>query len=412
MGRRAAKIRVQPQRVLEQPERLGELLGRVRPVVDLKPPQQHLVGSGVVGAAVRNGIGRVPDQAQLERVGDAAHHLVLQREDLRPAAVEAVRPDMARSRAVDELGVDAHDVADAPEGAFEQIAHAELRGDRRRRRFLVLVGEGGIARHDEQAGNARQLGRQVLGEPVGQIALGLVVAEIVERQHDQRRPRVGRRARCRRRALGAGPRTPPGRPEPQRHQHQKRCGGRQAWPGARLAADNPGKPGLLGPQHDAIGLDRLRQVLDALLAEQLEAESQRLLDLPRHLGRDADAARLRQLLQPGRHVDAFAVAVVAVDDHLAEVDADPELDPRLLGDAGVPFGQATLHRDRALDGVDDAAELGEQPVAHQLEDAAMVPFDRRLDQPLALAEQRLERARLVALHQGRIAHDVGGEDGG
>ena len=240
--------------------------------------------------------------------------------------------------------------------------------------------------------------------------MGLVVAEVVERQHDQRRARIARREGGWWRSPDPAP--PPGRAEPKRHKHEKGRSGSSAPARKTPAAADPGQPGALGSQHDAIGFDWLRQVLHALFAERLEAEGQRLLDLPRHLGRDADAARLRQLLEPGRYVDAFAVAVVAVDDHLAEVDADPELEPRILGNAGVPLAQATLQCNSAFDRVNDAAELGEQPVAHQLENAAMMPLDLRLDQPLSLGDQGLERARLVAFHQGRVAYDVGGEDGG
>ena len=52
------------------------------------------------------------------------------------------------------------------------------------------------------------------------------------------------------------------------------------------------------------------------------------------------------------------------------------------------------------------------PVAHQLEDAAVVPGDFRLEQFLAPGTQPLECARLVALHERRVADDVGGKNGG
>ncbi len=58
--------------------------------------------------------------------------------------------------------------------------------------------------------------------------------------------------------------------------------------------------------------------------------------LPTHLvegggGKD-DTARLGQTFEPGRDVDAVAIQVVAVDQHVAEIDAHPKADaPRSSG---------------------------------------------------------------------------------
>ena len=48
--------------------------------------------------------------------------------------------------------------------------------------------------------------------------------------------------------------------------------------------------------------------------------------------RDDDAVRFAEALQPGGDIDAIAVDVVAIDDDVAEIDADPERDPRVLGE--------------------------------------------------------------------------------
>ena len=74
------------------------------------------------------------------------------------------------------------------------------------------------------------------------------------------------------------------------------------------------------------------------------------------LSRDADPARRRHPLEPGRDVDAVAVDVVAVDDHVAEVDAEAKLDALILGfqvlrivsDAPLDLDRAPLpHRPRS-----------------------------------------------------------------
>ena len=66
----------------------------------------------------------------------------------------------------------------------------------------------------------------------------------------------------------------------------------------------------------------------------------------------------------------------------------------------------------ALHGVDHAAELAQRAVAHELDDAAMVLRDQRLDEALAEVLETLERSRLVALDQARVADHIGRENGG
>ena len=59
-------------------------------------------------------------------------------------------------------------------------------------------------------------------------------------------------------------------------------------------------------------------------------------------------------------IDAVAHQVaVALLDHIAEVDADAELDAALGRKAGVALDHAVLHLDGAAHGIDDASELNE-----------------------------------------------------
>ena len=119
-----------------------------------------------------------------------------------------------------------------------------------------------------------------------------------------------------------------------------------------------------------IDRDRLADVLDLLRAHRLEAERELLLDLVRHLAGNADAARIGKLLKARGDVDALAVPVRPLDDHLAEVDADAHVDALVLGKAGVSLRHSALDVDGALDRVDDAPKLGQKTVAHELEDCS------------------------------------------
>jgi hypothetical protein len=127
---------------------------------------------------------------------------------------------------------------------------------------------------------------------------------------------------------------------------------------------------------------------------------------------DDDAAGLRQLLQARGDVHAITVEIALVGDHIAEIDADAEADALDLRYLRLALRNAALGRDGTGDRIDDAAELAEHAVAHQLDYAALVLCNQRLNDGLAVMLEPLERSRLVALDQARIADDIGRENGG
>ena len=176
---------------------------------------------------------------------------------------------------------------------------------------------------------------------------------------------------------------------------------------ARAALDICGRLGnhLIRPH-------RARDVLDPLLAEILEAAAELALEVVVGGAGDDDAAGLRQLLEARGDVHAIAVEIALVGHHVAEIDADAEADALVLGDLRLALRHAALGGDGAGDRIDHAAELAERAIAHELDDAALVLGDQRLDEGLAVGLEALERSRLVALDQARIADDVGRENGG
>ena len=102
---------------------------------------------------------------------------------------------------------------------------------------------------------------------------------------------------------------------------------------------------------------------------------------------------------------------LAVDDDVADVNADPVAQRVSLGRAVAALRHRRLDRDAALDGVYGGAELDQKPVASRFHDAAAVLGDRRIDQ--ASARDRLQtrkRGALALAHEPRVADDVGGHD--
>jgi len=127
---------------------------------------------------------------------------------------------------------------------------------------------------------------------------------------------------------------------------------------------------------------------------------------------DEHPAGIGERFDPGGDVDAVAVEVIALDDDIAEIDADAQLDAAVRADAGVAFGHRLLHRDGAAHRVDDAGKFHQQAVAGGLDDATAVFGNLRIEE---LAAQRFEAfvsALLIGAHQPRIAGDIGGKDRG
>jgi hypothetical protein len=124
-----------------------------------------------------------------------------------------------------------------------------------------------------------------------------------------------------------------------------------------------------------------------------------------------DRARLADALKPGGDVDTIAHQIaVRLFDHVAEMDADAELDAAIFRHADVALDHAALHLDGATHGVDDAAELDEAAVAGALDDAAVMRGDGGIDEIATEAPQARQGAILVGCGEPTVADDVGDQD--
>ena len=100
--------------------------------------------------------------------------------------------------------------------------------------------------------------------------------------------------------------------------------------------------------------------------------------------------------------------IVVLDDHVAQVHADAQPDLALDRPLRFALVQLALYVHRALHGLDDAGELGEDAVAHELHDAAPPFRDPRLHEFLAQGREPRQGARLVLSHETRVGDHVGG----
>src|SRR5262249_3639762 len=120
---------------------------------------------------------------------------------------------------------------------------------------------------------------------------------------------------------------------------------------------------------DSRGLHNIPQLL---LAEIINSVRGLATDLTVDRLGEIDAARIGERLQPGRHVDAVAIGIAALDHNIAKVDADAQDDGAALWQIAVHRGHSSLQFDRALHSVVRTAKLNEHTVAGRLEDATVM----------------------------------------
>ena len=129
-------------------------------------------------------------------------------------------------------------------------------------------------------------------------------------------------------------------------------------------------------------MDRTRHVLDHLLAEILEPHLDLVGDLFAHRVGDANAGGWRHRLEPRRDVHAITEDVVVLDDDVAEMDADAELDASIVAHTNIVLGHRPLQVHGLAQRIDDAGELHQDAITGGLDEAPMVPFDARVHEPL------------------------------
>ena len=110
-------------------------------------------------------------------------------------------------------------------------------------------------------------------------------------------------------------------------------------------------------------------------------------------------------------LDPIAKDIIVLDDDVADLDADTELDPPLAGTSALrastpPPWASTAHR-----AASSAAEFDQEPVAGVLDDAALVLADVRVDELTAMSFEARQSAGLIRAHQPAVASDIGGDDG-
>ena len=130
--------------------------------------------------------------------------------------------------------------------------------------------------------------------------------------------------------------------------------------------------------------NRLRDVLEVLLACIPKLDPQLVSDLVTHDLADANATRLAQVFEPGSHVHAVSVNVFRFDDNIADVDPNPKLNSLGRWDLGILFGHFSLDFNCATDRIDNAGKLDQHAIPRRLDNSAAVLADLRVNQRSAV----------------------------
>src|SRR5437899_3582543 len=156
--------------------------------------------------------------------------------------------------------------------------------------------------------------------------------------------------------------------------------------------------------------DGSRDVLDPLLAHVFEGKAELVAHLVANHPADTDSARFGQCFETRRDIDAIPIDVPVIDDDVAEVYPDAELDATFGPHARAALGHLALHFDGAAYRVDDTGKFAEQAVPGGFDDAAAMLLDLRIGNLAPKDLQFAERPFLIGPHQPRIPGDVGRQD--
>ena len=167
----------------------------------------------------------------------------------------------------------------------------------------------------------------------------------------------------------------------------------------------PPSPRSGGRHAHCVGPHRLSDVLDALAATRAVFEVELVPDLIVDGLRNAHCAGFGQRFEPGGDVDAVSEDIVAVDDHVAKIDADPQFETPFRRKRIVERARGLLHLDSAAERVDDAGKIRQQAVARRADDTPAMCGDQRIDGVSQFAECPV-RASLVHAHQPAEADDI------
>ena len=142
-----------------------------------------------------------------------------------------------------------------------------------------------------------------------------------------------------------------------------------------------------------------------MLAKIVEDILDLILDLLIDNPRNRYSTGFRDVFQAVGHVDAIAKDVVAVDDHVSQIDPHPKLKLTINRKLVIAVAKFFLCDRSAGDGIYEAVKFGKNRVTSEMDDTAFMVFYRCRDEVEVFAESFVG-ALLVGPGQATIAVHV------
>ncbi len=161
------------------------------------------------------------------------------------------------------------------------------------------------------------------------------------------------------------------------------------------------------PDH-SVSSDRQSNIFEVLVTQIKKLNADLTSDMFVSRRRNADATRLRNVLEPRRDIDAVPKDIMWFDDHVTDIDADPEGNASILRVGGRKFSDAGLELRSSSYRLYGARKLRQEPVAGILHDAAAVFSDCRVGNLRQKISQSCVCGFFVMVHEPRIASHIGG----
>jgi hypothetical protein len=236
------------------------------------------------------------------------------------------------------LGSYANAVPKPPDATFQYVLNAKFSADATDIDIGPAELERGIACHNTQLSESRQLGNDVIADTVTEVLLFFTTAHVVKGQYGDRRL-VGRGPGCR------------------------HCERRRAT--------------------DTVGMHGLRDVFQGMSADIVEPN----LDLVPDIVIGGAEAR--------GDVDPVAKDIIVSDDNITDVNTDAKFDPLILRHTGILLRHAALDFVGTSHGIDRAGELNKGAVSRILDDTSVMLRDFGIEKGLSKSFQLRQRAFFV-----------------
>ncbi|HXG81480.1 MAG TPA: hypothetical protein VNJ05_06740 [Sphingomicrobium sp.] len=171
-------------------------------------------------------------------------------------------------------------------------------------------------------------------------------------------------------------------------------------------------PGGRLTEHDVVGPHGEVDVLELLVAQILKREIELVANVLTHRAGNGNSTGFCDPFKPRGDVHSIPEDVVIIDNHVAQIDSNPEFDAAVIGNPDIAGAHFPLNFGRAFDRIHNAGEFDEHPIAGQFDNPPVMLRNGRIDELGAVSLEAGQCADFIRAHKAAVAHYIGGHDRG